>query len=124
MRKHIGMQDKLYRISKFLLSIALLSISMVSYSENVDNLRKTIRNGEEYYIYEVKKGDSAYGISKKFGWDQDELLKNNPQASGSLSKGMKLFYPVDLNVIKSNDLNDSTTQNQSTSSVDSHVVKK
>lgn len=50
--------------------------------------------GREYYIYEVKKGDSAYGIAKKYGWDLEELLRLNPEAQGDLKKGTRLYYPT------------------------------
>lgn len=50
--------------------------------------------GDNYYYYEVKKGDSLYGICKIFGWDEPTLRKLNPGAVGSLKKGMRIYYPT------------------------------
>lgn len=50
--------------------------------------------GEKYYVYETKKGDSMFGISRRFGWDDGVLQKLNPSAISPLSKGMKIYYPV------------------------------
>ncbi len=50
--------------------------------------------GQEYYVYEVKKGDSVYGIAHKFGWDETELIRLNPTISDGLKKGEILYYPT------------------------------
>lgn len=53
--------------------------------------------GSTYYYYEVKKGDSAYGVSKRFGWDYQKLCSLNPEATAEMKKGTRLYYPVDAN---------------------------
>ena len=50
--------------------------------------------GNKYYVYEVKKGDTFFGISREFNWDDNLLVKLNPYAVSPLKKGIKLFYPV------------------------------
>ena len=50
--------------------------------------------GKEYYKYEVKKGESIYGIAKKYDWDLEELMRLNPDATSSVSKGDILYYPT------------------------------
>ncbi|MDE7160514.1 MAG: LysM peptidoglycan-binding domain-containing protein [Muribaculaceae bacterium] len=50
--------------------------------------------GKEYYYYEVKKGDSVYGIAKQFDWDPQELVRLNPGTTSSLEKGARLYYPT------------------------------
>lgn len=50
--------------------------------------------GKEYFYYEVKKGDSVYGIAKQFDWDPQELVRLNPTATSSLEKGARLYYPT------------------------------
>ena len=50
--------------------------------------------GKPYYYYEVKKGDSLYGIAKNNGWDADKLCELNPIVSLDLKKGARLYYPV------------------------------
>ncbi len=53
--------------------------------------------GGEYYCYEVKRGDSLYGIAKALGWDLNVLETLNPTTVKNLKKGAKLYYPVDNN---------------------------
>ncbi len=50
--------------------------------------------GKEYYVYTSKGGDSLYGIARKYGWDEKELIRLNPELSGGLKKGMTLYYPT------------------------------
>ena len=59
------------------------------------NLPKVSIAGSEYYMYEVKKGDSKYGIANRFGWNIDRLGELNPSLGSKLEKGTKLYYPVE-----------------------------
>ncbi|MCH5225747.1 MAG: LysM peptidoglycan-binding domain-containing protein [Muribaculaceae bacterium] len=80
---------------KFLAIVILaLSAGFSMRGENADRLPKTEMLGKQYYLYEVKKGESIYGIAKRYGWDLEELLRLNPEASGHLNRGMKLYYPT------------------------------
>ena len=51
--------------------------------------------GNKYYVYEVKKGDSIYGIAKSNGWDVTELERLNPNTVRNLKKGDRLYYPLE-----------------------------
>lgn len=73
---------------------ALLVPFVAKANESVDLLPKVERDGLEFYLYEVSKDESLYGISKRFGWDIDEIIAYNPEASGSLKKGFSLYYPT------------------------------
>ena len=55
-------------------------------------------DGTECYVYEVKKGESLYGLAKKYGWDLNELQKYNPELQGDLKKGDKIYYPASRNI--------------------------
>lgn len=50
--------------------------------------------GKEYYYHEIKKGESIYGIAKKYGWNLDELVRLNPNTSSEMEKGSRLYYPT------------------------------
>ena len=50
--------------------------------------------GKEYYYHEIKKGESIYGIAKQHGWDIEELVRINPNASSEMTKGTRLYYPT------------------------------
>lgn len=58
------------------------------------NLPKVTVAGQEYYVYEAKKGDSFYGISNRFGWNADRLMELNPSLGNKINKGAKIYYPV------------------------------
>ncbi|MCH5241615.1 MAG: LysM peptidoglycan-binding domain-containing protein [Muribaculaceae bacterium] len=72
----------------------LLSMGLSTSADNRSKLPTTEILGKEYYIYIVKKGESAYGIAKKNGWDLEELLRLNPEAKGNMEKGERLYYPT------------------------------
>ena len=74
--------------------IALASAAMALTSQAATVLPKVEILGKEYYYYEVKKGESIYGIAKKLGWNIDELVKLNPNTISHLGKGSILYYPV------------------------------
>lgn len=73
-------------------------------SSLADNVKLQVKDllGKEYYCYEVKKGETIYGIAKKFGWNIDELVRINPDAARHLKKGDRLYYPTqEDNIVES-----------------------
>lgn len=104
-----------------LLSVSVLFTSIASPADS--SLPKVNIAGSQYYMYEIKKGDSLYGISHRFGWDIDRLEQLNPSLGHKLEKGAKIYYPVTSQEDK--------TQNEKTEftplseyPVIRHVVKK
>lgn len=77
-----------------ILTLLIFLLNVPAYSQTTADLKHAEILGTEYYVYEVKKGDSLYGISKKFGWNLEELARLNPDANGKLSKGRQIYYPV------------------------------
>lgn len=86
---------------RLFISLIFLLICFSSRAQSITELPKTEILGREYYIYEAKKGETAYGIAKKYGWNLNEFLEINKESSGILQKGKKLYYPLN-NTIKSN----------------------
>lgn len=76
------------------LTVGIIGISLTLFADSPSGLPKTVILGTEYYIYETKKDESLYGIAKKFGWNIEELERLNPEVSGSLHKGERLYYPT------------------------------
>ena len=76
--------------------ILLLPLSTVSYSQVVvvksDN--KVVISGVAYYIHQVKKGETAYSVSKAYGIKVEDLVKENPPALYGLSEGQTLRIPI------------------------------
>ncbi|MDE6670467.1 MAG: LysM peptidoglycan-binding domain-containing protein, partial [Muribaculaceae bacterium] len=77
--------------------MAMLCAVLLTASAEAQELKLPKVNilGKEYYYYEVKKGDSIYGIAKKFDWDPAELLHLNPHTASSMQKGSRLYYPTE-----------------------------
>jgi LysM repeat protein/ABC-type branched-subunit amino acid transport system substrate-binding protein len=55
---------------------------------------KVIISGTPYYIHQVKKGETAYSISKAYGVTVEELTKENPPAVYGINEGQVLRIPV------------------------------
>ncbi len=85
-----------------LYSLALLSLSCAgtivpnAFAETASGLPVVEILGRRYYVYEVKKGDSLFGISRDFNWNDSELQRLNPGAMADLRRDMKIYYPVDF----------------------------
>ena len=54
---------------------------------------KVVISGVSYYIHQVKKGETAYSISKAYGITVEELTKENPPAVYGLNAGQTLRIP-------------------------------
>lgn len=82
-------------MKRFVLGIsAFCCIFSAAYASEEVKLPKVRIAGQEYYVYEIKKGDSLYGISNRYGWDIDRLSRINPNRGEKLEKGLKVYYPV------------------------------
>ena len=50
--------------------------------------------GKEYYIHNVKRGQTLYMISKAYGVEVNDLIRENPQVREGLKADEKLRIPV------------------------------
>lgn len=114
------MFKRLFRLS----SIALVSamVAFTSHAATV-NLPKVEILGKNYYVYQAKKGDSLFGISRQFGWDYTMLQNLNPKATSPLTKGTKVYYPAP-EVSDVSGMEDDITNNSLSSPVLEHKVKR
>lgn len=55
---------------------------------------KVVISGIPYYIHLVKKGETAYSISKAYGITVEELTKENPPAVYGVNEGQALRIPI------------------------------
>ncbi len=55
---------------------------------------KVIISGTPYYVHVVKKGETAYSISKAYAITVEELNKENPPAVYGIKEGQALRIPV------------------------------
>ncbi len=57
---------------------------------------KVIISGVAYYIHQVKKGETAYSISRAYGISVEDLTRENPPAVYGVNEGQSLRIPVRL----------------------------
>lgn len=57
---------------------------------------KVIISGIAYFIHQVKKGETAYSISKAYGISVEDLDRENPPAVYGIKEGQTLRIPVSL----------------------------
>lgn len=106
----------------FCVAAAMCAFFSASAAASAKNLPKVSIAGSEYYMYEVRKGDSLYGIANRFGWNIDRLDELNPSLGHKLEKGSKVYYPVDAGENKADGNNEYIPPE--TYPVIRHVVKK
>jgi LysM repeat protein len=51
-------------------------------------------NGQDYYIHTVKRGQTLYMISKAYGVDVNDVIRENPEVKEGINSDMKLKIPV------------------------------
>lgn len=70
----------------------------------------TTVGNRECYVYDVKKGENIYDVSRALGIPTVEITRYNPSAADGLRAGMRLYIPVAI--VDSN--NGSTTRDDAT----------
>lgn len=76
------------------MALAVLAACMVLTAE-ASTLSKVTVMGRPYYRYDVKKGDTMYGVARELGWDINILQSTNQQQMTSLTKNAVLYYPAE-----------------------------
>ena len=51
-------------------------------------------NGNEYYYYTVKKGDTLFSLSRTLGISSDDIIRCNPAVADGLRSDATLYFPV------------------------------
>lgn len=85
-------------IKKLIGKVALMMVAMmfaISAYAAPANLPKVGILGKNYYVYQAKKGDSLFGISREYNWDYTTLQNLNPNVTSPIEKGTKVYYPAE-----------------------------
>jgi len=59
-----------------------------------------VKDGANVHVHTVKKGQTAYGISRMYEVSINELYESNPEAQQGLSIGQKLYFPIKGEVLQ------------------------
>jgi len=68
-----------------------------SYQEQLKQIKSTVVekiDGREYYIHTIRRGQTLYMISKAYGVDVNELIRENPGVKDGIKADEKLRIPV------------------------------
>ncbi|MCM1032953.1 MAG: LysM peptidoglycan-binding domain-containing protein [Odoribacter sp.] len=76
------------------ITVALASVGLAISASALDLPVKTI-NGEEYYYYAVKRGDTVLSIARELGVTRDDIVTYNRSAADGLRQGSTIYLPVD-----------------------------
>lgn len=91
------------------LTILTAILMLVTASAMSSTLSKVTVMGKPYYKYQVKKGDTMYGVARQFGWDEKIIQQSNPGEMTTLQKGSMLYYPCDSEeTVQKEDPNNNT----------------
>jgi len=84
--------DKIFLLSLIVISLCTGVIGAQIVVERSKD--KVVISGKPYYVHIVKKGETAYSISKTYGISVEELSKENPPAVYGIKEGQSLRIPV------------------------------
>jgi LysM repeat protein len=78
--------------------ILLLICTFSAYSQVVveRSKDKVIISGVQYFIHQVKKGETSYSISRAYGITVEDLTRENPPAVYGINEGQTLRIPAKL----------------------------
>jgi LysM repeat protein len=100
----MGIKNLTYRFLLFLLAVFFIT-----------NLISQDKPNVKFTFHTVSKGETSYGIAKKYQIDLNEFFNYNPSASNGLSKGDTLKIPIKTFI-------NQTLDNEIDSSVKIHKV--
>lgn len=90
---------------------AILVLMLLSvYTLSAASLSKVTVAGKQYYVYEVKKGDTMFGLARQFGWDKQTLNMCNPTQMSTLQKGTLIYYPCDIQPAEAHEVSETPTE--------------
>lgn len=80
----------------FLIIIFIFSNTLYSQVVVERSKDKVVISGIPYYVHQVKKGETAYSISRAYGMTVEDLIKENPPAVYGVKEGQALRIPANL----------------------------
>jgi hypothetical protein len=95
----MGMSTNICKESRTsLLMILFFVLLSRSYAqESLSTMRSNVIreiDGKEYYIHTIRKGQSLYMISKAYGMDVNDVIRENPEVKEGIEPGQKIKIPA------------------------------
>jgi LysM repeat protein/ABC-type branched-subunit amino acid transport system substrate-binding protein len=87
------MNKKTFLFLVLLMTSVLAAIAQDRLKEMRSTVVKTI-DGREFYIHTVKRGQTLFMISKAYGVDVDQIIRENPEVKEGIRSEQKLKIPI------------------------------
>lgn len=84
---------------KIVLLLAFAFVSSSAYSEVQDSIGTKKESGREFILHKIEKGETFYGICRKYNVKPSEAVKFNPSALEVIKTGEVLKIPMPLPVV-------------------------
>jgi LysM repeat protein len=83
------------------LFLCLIPVAMKGQTtkDQLKEIRSTVvetQDGNEYYIHTIKRGQTLYMISKAYGVEVNDLIRENPQVKEGIKADQKLRIPLEV----------------------------
>lgn len=85
-----------YKISFLIILLLVTGQSILSQVAVERSRDRVVISGIPYFLHIVKKGETAYSISRAYGITTDELVKENPETATGLKDGQSLRIKVSM----------------------------
>lgn len=85
-----------YKVTFIIILVLVTGPAILSQVAVERSRDRVVISGIPYYLHIVKKGETAYSISRAYGITTDELLKENPETASGLKDGQSLRIKVSM----------------------------
>lgn len=89
-------------MKRILITLSVVMLTVIPML--AESLSKVTVDNRQYYVYEVKKGDTMFGLARQFGWNQQVFRQCNPNQLSTLKKGTYVYYPCDPDSTDNNEI--------------------
>lgn len=79
---------------KYIITISFLFFAFFCANAQIGKAKIVEKNGKNYYLHIVEKGQTAYGISKMYEVSVADVIDVNPTAKSGLQIGQELYIPA------------------------------
>jgi LysM repeat protein len=90
------------KMYKIVLLLAFVFVSTSAFSEVQDSIGTKKENGREFILHKIEKGETFYGICRKYNVKPSEAVKFNPSALEVIKTGEILKIPLPVPIIEDN----------------------
>lgn len=95
----MGIKNKtMKKILSVIFITFILQFSVFSQTEK--STKTEVKNGIEYFVHEICKGQTLYGISRMYSTPIDSILVHNKEVTSALQIGALLFIPTQNKPLK------------------------